>query len=275
MPESKDDLEGRIQSDIQREILSVGGESASKPYSLIFFDIDHFKAFNDLYSYKQGDEVLNGVRYLLKRLHNEGQFIGVYGNYGGDEFLIALPAASIDESVNVIQKLQKVIGEHQFLDTSTKLPLQELVSLSFGVGCVDLLQYVSTNLTESSKRAFDDLLRQSNIALDYGKVLGEGGVQVFKKFLDEEWNRVKELREIYFKGPFYASFESNLNSIACPEDFKLYLLEDFALLRKRLTSKDTRTLAQFADRAYRQHLLEYSGDKHALISALRQAAGCR
>ncbi|MCI0612710.1 hypothetical protein L0244_06945, partial [bacterium] len=113
------------------------------------------------------------------------------------------------------------------------------------------------------------------VALDYSKAVGDGGVQIFREFLDTEWKRIKTFRELYFCGPFSESFESASNSIICPEELKNHLLEDFALLRKRLTSKDTRVLATFADRAYRQHLLTYSGDKDFLISSLKQAAGYR
>ena len=119
MRESKEDLEERIQSDVQREILAIQ-DDLSRPYSLIFFDVDHFKAFNDLYSYPQGDEVLDGIQYCMKTMHGDGHFVGVYGNYGGDEFLIALPAVTMDDAVSMAQKIQGTVQEHGFKDVETR-----------------------------------------------------------------------------------------------------------------------------------------------------------
>lgn len=274
MRESKEDLEERIQSDVQREILTIQ-DGLPRPYSLIFFDVDHFKAFNDLHSYPQGDEVLDGIQYCVRKMHGDGHFVGVYGNYGGDEFLIALPAVTIDDAVSMAQKLQRAVHEHEFKDVEKGIRFQELVTLSIGISVVDLLQYMTQNPSEPAKKALDDLLHQSNVALDYGKVLGEGGVHVFREFLDKEWSRMKEFRKLYFSGPFSQSFDSVLNSTNCPEEFKTRLQEDFSYLRKRLTQKDTRTLAKFADLTYRQHLLTYSGDKDALITQLQKAADCQ
>ncbi len=271
MSEQKDDLERRIQGDIQQEIILTTTRE-SRPYSLILFDIDHFKAFNDLYSYPQGDEVLNGIRHILGQMHTQRNFVGVYGNYGGDEFLIALPATSIDEAVSVATKLQETVAKHPFEDISTHTAFHEIVSLSLGISMIDLLKYFGTPDPEGSSRAaFDTLLKQSNIALDYGKVLGGGMVHKFHEFLDREWNRVKEFRKVYFTAPFSPQSIDRLKTLPLSLDLRAHMTEDFSYLQTRLQPQDTRILANFADRAYRKHILTYVGDKDLLISSLQQA----
>ncbi len=271
MPENKDDLERRIQGDIQREILLTTTDGTARPYSLIFFDVDHFKAFNDLYSYKQGDEVLNGIRYLLKRMHDQQHFVGIYGNYGGDEFLIALPATSIDDAAIVAEKLQNAAKSHQFEDVDTHEIFKKVVSLSLGLSVVDLQKYFGTQaLNEASQKAFDTLLKQSNVALDYGKVLGGGMVQKFHAFLDEEWKRVKQFRQIYFIAPFKDDVQQRLSTTNLSADFSNHLIQDFIYLGRRLAPHDTRILASFADKAYHKHILSFEGDKDTLILNLHR-----
>lgn len=272
MHESKDELEKRIQNELQQEIIAVSSDGKSRPYSLILFDIDNFKAFNDMYSYTQGDEILNGVDYILKKMSESHRFIGIYGNYGGDEFIITLPVTSVDDAETLAGRLQKTVREHHFEDVSAHEDFKEIVTLTLGVSAVDLKQYISSNIGEAAKNAFDTLLNQSNVALDYGKVIGGNNVQKFHDFLDEEWRHVQNFRQIYFKGPFVRGVTKRLNVANLPDGLKKRLLEDFRYLRKRLMPTDTRILAAFADRSYREYLLTFPEGKDELISSIRQIA---
>ncbi|MFB9886142.1 GGDEF domain-containing protein [Balneatrix alpica] len=59
-----------------------------RPFTLLFLDLDGFKAFNDQAGHAAGDTLLTCVGKLLKQHFPEA----IIGRYGGDEFLLAIPA---------------------------------------------------------------------------------------------------------------------------------------------------------------------------------------
>lgn len=58
-------------------------------FSIMYFDLDHFKAYNDTYGFKKGDELLQSVAQLLKdHIQRDDHFLG---HIGGDDFIAILP----------------------------------------------------------------------------------------------------------------------------------------------------------------------------------------
>lgn len=75
--------------------------------SLIFIDVDNFKAINDTYGHLVGDEVLIDIADILKRSCNEYHKDLFLSRYGGDEFVIV---SSL--STKKLQELEKVINRN-------------------------------------------------------------------------------------------------------------------------------------------------------------------
>lgn len=74
--------------------------SADTPFSVIYIDIDNFKAYNDLYGFNNGDLMIKAVVSSISKYHTDG-FIG---HIGGDDFVIILKTWDIE---NLIQTLFK------------------------------------------------------------------------------------------------------------------------------------------------------------------------
>lgn len=96
--------------------------------SLILFDIDHFKKFNDEFGHNMGDEVLKFIAEVVTRSVREHDTVV---RWGGEEFLVLLPETNIDGAMKVAEKIRNAIQEFK----SKKLPKQ--ITASFGVTTLD------------------------------------------------------------------------------------------------------------------------------------------
>jgi GGDEF domain-containing protein len=81
-----------IEAELARRI------SKGDVFAVCYADLDHFKEFNDRYSYNDGDRV---IRILAKILHDVVKGTcgteGFVGHIGGDDFIFVLPAAEVSE----------------------------------------------------------------------------------------------------------------------------------------------------------------------------------
>ncbi len=83
----------------------------SEPYAIIIMDIDHFKRVNDRYGHLSGDEVLRALAALCKGMLRK---IDILGRYGGEEFVVALPNTSLENAVQVAERLRLAIASASF-----------------------------------------------------------------------------------------------------------------------------------------------------------------
>ena len=81
-----------IEAEVQRRL------TAGELFAMCYADLDHFKEFNDRYSYYDGDRV---IRILAKILHDVGKGIcgegGFVGHIGGDDFIFVIPVAAVND----------------------------------------------------------------------------------------------------------------------------------------------------------------------------------
>jgi len=95
------------------------------PLSILYLDIDHFKAINDTRGHHTGDEVLKTMGGILRELTRKGDFVF---RWGGDEFVVLL-SASEPEAKNKANKIRRA-----FLESAIVSNLPEGVDVS--IGCV-------------------------------------------------------------------------------------------------------------------------------------------
>jgi diguanylate cyclase (GGDEF)-like protein len=80
-----------------------------RPLSLLFVDIDHFKAFNDRYGHQAGDEVLARIgQCLAERVRRPGDLVA---RYGGEEFVAVLTGTDSVGALSVAESLRKAVTE--------------------------------------------------------------------------------------------------------------------------------------------------------------------
>ncbi len=78
------------------------------PLSVIMFDIDHFKRFNDTYGHAMGDEVL---RVVAARCLEISRKTDIVGRYGGEEFVILLPQTPLSIATDMAEKLRSIMAD--------------------------------------------------------------------------------------------------------------------------------------------------------------------
>jgi len=90
------------------------------PLSFIYFDIDNFKKINDTYGHEFGDYVL---QKLSKIVTNNLRKTDLFGRWGGEEFLIALPNTDLKKALEVAEKIRKIIQNISFKNKKITISL--------------------------------------------------------------------------------------------------------------------------------------------------------
>ncbi len=100
-----------------------------QPLSLLMFDIDHFKSFNDSYGHLTGDQVLRLVGMSLKQTI-KGQ--DITARYGGEEFAVVLPNTALRQALTVADHIRRAVMSKELKKKSTGEILGR-VTISVGV----------------------------------------------------------------------------------------------------------------------------------------------
>jgi len=99
----------KFNEELLKEVINakITGESLS----LVFFDVDHFKDFNDTYGHQAGDDVLSGLASLIKCSLRDTD---LFARWGGEEFIILLPGANLTSAIAIAEHKRKIIQAYAF-----------------------------------------------------------------------------------------------------------------------------------------------------------------
>lgn len=97
------------------------------PLSLIMADIDHFKKFNDSFGHQTGDEVLKLVANTLRLTMRE---VDIICRYGGEEFVIILPQAKLNDAARAAERLRTEIENKPFNINNQRLHITVSLGIS-------------------------------------------------------------------------------------------------------------------------------------------------
>jgi diguanylate cyclase (GGDEF)-like protein len=98
-----------IEAEITRRL------AQGKLFATCYADLDHFKEFNDRYSYYEGDRV---IRILAKILHDVVKGLcldeGFVGHIGGDDFIFIIPIGGVNEACSEIVEVFDTLIPYQY-----------------------------------------------------------------------------------------------------------------------------------------------------------------
>jgi diguanylate cyclase (GGDEF)-like protein/PAS domain S-box-containing protein len=129
------------------EIALRRGERAGTPVSVLFLDLDKFKAINDSRGHEIGDDVLAATAKRLTALIRPGD---TAARFGGDEFTILCDGAHADEALLIAKRIAQVF------EAPVRLPRQGDMHLRASIG-------IATSATSTATA--DDLLRDADMAM--------------------------------------------------------------------------------------------------------------
>lgn len=133
--------------------------------SLLMLDIDFFKAVNDRYGHAVGDLALRFVADMLMQKKRPYDWAG---RWGGEEFLLVLPKANLEEAARVAERIRASLEATPLvLADGREVPLR----LSLGVSC--------TQGQLDNPITVNQLLHQADKALYAAKAAGRNQVRVF------------------------------------------------------------------------------------------------
>jgi diguanylate cyclase (GGDEF)-like protein len=129
--------------------------------SLVLIDVDHFKLVNDTYGHQNGDMVLAAV---AETLQSELRRYDLAARYGGEEFAMVLPDTTLQDGIEVAERLRTAVHEITFPPPMGNLA----VTISQGIAAIP----------SPGINSVDTLIRAADEALFRAKQNGRNRVDI-------------------------------------------------------------------------------------------------
>lgn len=146
----QDEKTGTLRFESWRRLAILGSERCQRrrqPWSVLFADLDHFKAFNDEWGHLVGDDALVAVAQAIRA---ELRSDDILGRFGGEEFCIFLPGVTAEEAMRVAERIRCGVS-------SSSIPRAAPITISIGLAAVapedDPIEFVSV-LTAADRALF-------------------------------------------------------------------------------------------------------------------------
>ena len=141
----------QIQTEMKKRLLR------KEEFAILYFDLDNFKAYNDVYGFSNGDEIIKFTsRVISKYIHQIQNSDNFIGHIGGDDFIAITGKADYDwVCKNIIAEFDKfaityyneIDAERGFVEVANRKGIIEqipLTSISIAVVEVDYNHFKST-----------------------------------------------------------------------------------------------------------------------------------
>jgi diguanylate cyclase (GGDEF)-like protein len=148
---------------------------AKRPLTIALIDLDHFKLINDACGHAVGDRVLKELATLSRAMLRDGE---VLGRWGGEEFLLLLPAQPLDLALARVEALRAAALEIALPESAQAAGLR--VSLSAGM---------ATSFEGAS--SLDEIIARADVALYEAKKQGRNLVRVADESLQASTTAIR------------------------------------------------------------------------------------
>lgn len=96
----------RLEAEIERS------RRQGHPLSLLLFDVDQFKSYNDCHGHLEGDRVLQAIGDVV--LESTREHVDIGFRYGGDEFTVILPEADEAQARLIAERIRESFAARRF-----------------------------------------------------------------------------------------------------------------------------------------------------------------
>ncbi len=117
----------------------------AQPFSLLMFDLDHFKQVNDTYGHLNGDVVLIQVAQLLQTTMRSNDYCA---RKGGEEFAAILNDCNVEKTLKIAESIRKKVECHPF-----ELEDGQIIQITISIGISCYPQDQPINMFEQADRA--------------------------------------------------------------------------------------------------------------------------
>jgi len=121
-----------------------------QPCALAMLDLDHFKRINDKHGHAAGDVVLVSIVQCLQALLRP--YDRIY-RYGGEEFLLCMPSTTLDQALEVTDRMRAAIAAQSIRFDNAGHFLQ--VTASFGVAALAHSRSVEDSIDRADKAMYE------------------------------------------------------------------------------------------------------------------------
>jgi len=120
-----------------------------QPFSILMFDIDHFKRVNDTFGHTAGDRILQQVTQVTCAKLRSADVIG---RYGGEEFVIILPMTNAQQAYPLAERI-RLAAE------AIRVPTEKGdAAVTLSIGIVEIQKGAQTGSVESLIRRADEVM---------------------------------------------------------------------------------------------------------------------
>jgi len=154
------ELANRRYTFIYAESMLSQAKKYQQKFSIIIFDIDHFKKINDTYGHPAGDIALKDIALIANGYVRNNDILG---RIGGEEFLVILPNTSSEQAYEIAERIRKAIEIKDIMLNDTVVN----ISASFGI----------SNLEENQQN-FNQIFHEADVALYKAKNSGRNCISL-------------------------------------------------------------------------------------------------